>query len=482
MRNTKRILAGFLAFSMVFATACGSKDEGKAKTTTTESEEDYLATYTDKVEVDTQTAISETIAALPGGEESTIRYMGENDINPTKANPEMSVELKLFESKGGKITFTRVTNAARFDKLAEAIITQQDVPDIFKHEWLAFPSQIIQERYQPINDIVDFDAPLWTDVKETAEQYCFKGDYYVAPLDFVPSAMLFYDKDIIEAEGLTDPYETYIAGEWDWDAWRSVMEEYVMGGDAENQRYGVNGFFKPHLVQQTGETMVTMKDDKFYSNLDNADIEKAEDFLYGITKDGLVLGGWLGSANDCFTNNTLFYAMGEWAATGSANGPKEEDNWGVVPIPHYADDPQQITTSDMTAFMWINGSTKADAVKCWFECYRASKTDPEYVEANKKTFFTNNPYWTEEMYDVKMSLVSSDYFQIFDYGFGVSSTLGDRNAFDGNQCLIDALYGDVTAVDEEGVQKSWTQVRDTYANIVESEIDALNNALESYGK
>ena len=479
----KRLLAGFLAVSMVFSlTACGKDDEKGAKTTTTESEEDYLATYTNKVEIDTDAGVAGEIASLPGGEESTIRYMGENDINPTKASPEKSVELKLYESKGGKITFSRVTNAQRFDKLAEAIITQTDVPDIFKHEWLAFPSQIIQERYQPINSIVDFDDPLWSDVKETAEQYCFQGDYYVAPLDFVPSAMLFYDKQTIENESLEDPYELYLEGEWTWDAWHDIMTEFVQGGDAENVRYGVNGFFKPHIVQQTGETMVILEDDVFKSNIANADIEKAETFLYDITKEGLVLNGWLGNVRDCFSNNALFYAMGEWAATGATNGPKEDDNWGVVPIPQYTANPQQITTSDMTAFMWIKDSKKADAVKCWFECYRASKTDPEYVEANKQTFFTNNPYWTEEMYEVKMDIVSSDYLQIFDYGFGVSSTLGDRNAFDGNQCLIDALYGDVTVIDEEGIQKSWTQVRETYATIIDSEIATLNDALKEYGK
>ena len=88
-------------------------------------------------------------------------------------------------------------------------------------------------------------------------------------------------------------------------------------------------------------------------------------------------------------------------------------------MPAYPDDPQKITTSDMTAYMWVRGSTKGDAVKCWFECVRASKTDPAYVDANKQTFFTNNPYWTEEMYQVKMDIVGEDYLQIFDYGFGV---------------------------------------------------------------
>ena len=40
--------------------------------------------------------------------------------------------------------------------------------------------------------------------KETADQFNFNGDYYVAPLDFVPSAMIFYDKQMIDGENLED--------------------------------------------------------------------------------------------------------------------------------------------------------------------------------------------------------------------------------------------------------------------------------------
>ncbi len=467
MKAYKRFLAGLCAVATVFSiTACSKDDE--------QSSSEYKQQV--KVEV---TASAEDIASLPGGEESTILYMGENDLNPTSDGQEKSVELKLFEEKGGKIEFSRVANKERFDKLAAAIIAQTDVPDIFKYEWLAFPSQIVQERYQPINDLVDFESPLWSGVKETADQFNFNGDYYVAPLDFVPSAMIFYDKQMIDGENLEDPYTLYSNGEWTWDTFRELMNEYVNNAAADEVRYGINGFFKPHIIQQTGKTMVIKDGDTFINNTGDADIEKGENFLYELSKDGLVLNEWIGGAANCFSKNCLFYGMGEWAATGP-NQPEEDDEWGVVPMPAYPDDPQKITTSDMTAYMWVRGSTKGDAVKCWFECVRASKTDPAYVDANKQTFFTNNPYWTEEMYQVKMDIVGEDYLQIFDYGFGVSSALGDRNSFDGNQCLIDALYGDVTVVNEEGVQQTWTQVREQYNSIINNEITKLNEELAKY--
>lgn len=82
----------------------------------------------------------------------------------------------------------------------------------------------------------------------------------------------------------------------------------------------------------------------------------------------------------------------QWASglTQATRLQRRAENWGVVPIPQYDDNQQKITTSDMTAFMWVKGSTRSEAVKCWFECVRASKTDPKYEQTNKDKFMENN--------------------------------------------------------------------------------------------
>ena len=86
------------------------------------------------------------------------------------------------------------------------------------------------------------------------------------------------------------------------------------------------------------------------------------------------------------------------------------------------------------------------------------------------------------MYGVFQDVISDDYFMIFDYAFGVSFKLGDRKQFDGNQCLVDALYGSSSSEDEDGNQMTWTQVRETYSSTVDSEVNTLNKAVEQYIK
>lgn len=466
MKNYKRIMAGALALGMVLTTASCGKDGKK-------DDKNSKFEATNNVEVEDDSNIS----AIPDGADGNLLYLGENDLNPTSGNAEISTELALFEAKGGSITYSATTHFDRFDKLAAAITANQNVPDIFKYEWLAFPSQVVREMYQPIDSIVDFESDLWAPTKEVADQFALNGEHYVAPLTYEASAMLCYDNSIIESEGLDDPYQLYLNDEWTWSAWEDIMAEYV-GNATDTERYGVNGFFETHFVQQTGKRLIEYDaaTNTFSSNLKDPDIEKAENKLYDMNKSGLILDGWIGSASDCFSQNCLFYAMGDWAYTGNS-GPKDGDNWAIVPIPASDDNPQKITTSNMTAYMWVKGSEKSDAVKCWFECCRVAKTDEKYAETNKKKFMENNPYWTDEMYDVRMDAISDNYMMIFDYVFGVSNTLGDENSFDGNQKLADYLYGAVTTTDEDGNQPTWAQVREQYSATVDSEIKDINERL-----
>ena len=465
MKNYKRVIAGAFALAMALSAAsCGSKKEDKDSSS-------FEATNNVKVEDD------ETISAIPEGSATELLYLGEGDLNPTAGNPETSTELTLFQKRGGSIKYSATTHDERFDKLAAAITANKDVPDIFKYEWIAFPSQIVREMYQPIDSIVDFESDIWSPTKDVADQFVLKGEHYVAPVGYEASAMLCYDNSVIESEGLDDPYQLYLDGEWTWSAWENIMTDYV-GNATDTERYGVNGFFKNHFVQQTGKRLVEYDSDSntFVNNLKDPDIEKAENMLYDMNKKGLILGGWIGSASDCFSQNCLFYAMGDWAYTGNS-GPKEGDNWAIVPIPASDDNPQKITTSNMTAYMWVKGSDKADAVKCWFECNRVAKTDPKYAETNKEKFMENNPYWTEEMYNVRTDVVSDDYMMIFDYIFGISNTLGDEKSFDGNQKLADYIYGAVASTDEDGNQPTWAQIREQYSATVDSEIKDMNKRL-----
>ena len=347
---------------------------------------------------------------------------------------------------------------------------------------MAFPAQVLKDMYQPVDDIVNFDDPLWADTKDAADQFTMNGKHYVAPISFSVGTLMMYDNGVIEANGLDDPYEEYVDGNWNWDTWNEIMSEFVEGAPAGTERYGINGWFQTQVIQQTGKTMVNYDGEKFTSNLDDPDIERAENMLYDLGKKGYVNTTWLGNAKMALKDGTnLFYCMGTWAMTGN-NGPSEGDDWRVVPVPSDPNSDEKFMTSDMTAYMWVKGSTSKEAVKCWYECARTANTDPEYQANGKEKFLNANPNWTEDMYNVFVDSSSSEYKQIFDYGYGISSTMSDDNTSSDGNCITRKLYEFTNKEDDSGKQYSWTELRQSYSATVDSELKTINAAVEAYNK
>lgn len=463
----------FLAFSIAMTSAlaafgCGSSASGSSSEVTTTVK---------KVEVqDTQ-----EIPDIPDGAQKEIIWMGTYDLNPRKG-ADKTVEMTLFNNKGGTVKFSQVSDSEKFDKLAAALMSQKDVPDIFKYEWMAFPAQVLKDMYQPVDDIVDFSDPLWADVKKNADLFVMGGKHYVAPISFTVGTLMMYDQDVIDSEGLIDPYEEYKNGNWNWDVWYDMMAEFVDNAPADTERYGINGWYQTQLIQQTGKTMVNYDGEKFTSNLNDPDIERAENLLYDIGKNKYVITDWLGNARKALSDgNILFYCMGTWAMTGN-NGPTDSDTWRVVPVPSDPNNDNKYMTADMLAYMWVKGSTANEAVKTWFECSRMANTDQEYLDNGKEKFLNANTNWTEDMYQVFMDCSSSEYQMVFDYGYGISSLLSDDNANEDGACVTRKLYENTNKTDDSGKQYTWSEVRDSYSSTVDAELKTINDSVAKFNK
>lgn len=471
MKNLKRLIAGMLAVMTTFALAGCPKSDSSSDSGSSVKGETVKVVSTDD------------IADIPDGAETELLFMGDKDLNPTATN-EKSVGLNLFEDKGGSIKWSRVTSQNKFTKLGAAVTSGKDVPDIFKYEWLAFPCQVVQGFYQPINDVVNFDDAMWTDVKSTAEQYSLDGKYYVAPISYNPSSMLFYNRKNITDNGFDDPLDLYYEGEWTIDALEELMNDWCKSADGDDQRYGINGYFSLQIIQQTGETMVKTDDNiTFTNNLSDPKIAKAEERLSNWKKNGYVQPDWIGGAASAFEKNILFYAMGEWAATGTS-GPGSSDDWGVVPFPKDTsyDGDKPITTADMTAYMWVIGSEKKDAVKTFYECYRVAETDPTYIQNTKDKWLADNTYWSEEDYDIIRTVADPDEnLMLFDPAYGTSSLMGDDNGgFMKGVNLTTWLYTGCTKPDEQGVEYTWTQLKEKYTSTVDSELEKINSQITKF--
>ena len=71
------------------------------------------------------------------------------------------------------------------------------------------------------------NAPLWQDVKDAMEIYNFNGKHYEFVNSVSAEAVVIYNKQTIEENGFDDPWELYQAGEWNWDTFTSMLEQFV---------------------------------------------------------------------------------------------------------------------------------------------------------------------------------------------------------------------------------------------------------------
>lgn len=477
MKLSKRLLAALMALAATVAiTGCGSSNK-----------ED--AAYKDKITVPSTDAID----AIPEGAANTLQYLGVSDLNPSDSAKEKSVEMTLFNDKGGKVEYIKTETFNLSNKLSSLILADTP-PDMISYGSgiMVYPCNIIKGVFQPVDEIVDFNSDIWADMKPIADQFAIAGKHYVAPATFGDTvSLMFYDKKVFQDEALADPYELYQQGNWNWDTARAIMAEYVQGATGDEERYGVWGWFADHIFATTGSTIIKYDEEKdeFVNNSKDPNLERAANYLYNLEKDGLINPeGWLGNPKSTFEHNTLFCSLGRWAAVTN-NAPQEGDDWMCVPIPKDPNADAYYRALDITVptnTLWVAGSTKKEAMKCWLECCKIANTNDEFKAANKQKFFENAPNWTEEMYQMACEEVFSDKFTlIVDPGTGISTVLSDDSAAtnDERKAINQYMYLATTKHDySTGAQYTWTQVREKYNPTINSELKKFNKTYKQFLK
>ncbi|MFT3950548.1 MAG: extracellular solute-binding protein [Oscillospiraceae bacterium] len=482
MKTCKKTLAMLLALTAALSVVgCGDKDDGSAAET---SHVDLVSVNSLNLSNESGTdsgSLTQTMSKIPDGQ-GEIEWLSYFDLNPV-GTEEKSTQLSLFEQLGGSIKYTRCASMSKYDALAKREISG-DVPDIFWHEGMTFPANVIDGMFQSIDPIVDFDTPLWADVKNAASQYVLNGKHYVAPIAFNQLSVICYDKARMNDAGLKDPYDLYKKNEWTWDTMEDMMRTYVEAATGDQVRYGVNGWFHAFIFRSTGETLIKYDADKqeYVNNMDSPQLQRAANWLYDLSSDGLVNLTWYDEARKAFDDNTLFYAMGPWASTG-IHTPTGDEEYGVVPMPRDPQSDTYYTSLETNAYMWVKGSTKTAAVKTWMECAKLANTQEDYIATGKEKFFVNNPGWTEDMWNLVYGPEARSNFTIVvDPGYGITTALSNNDAAtnDTKEALIPYLYSSVSKKDENETQMTWTGLRTAYAGTVDSELATFNAKLKDF--
>lgn len=428
MKKLKALLAVLIMSVTTFsATACGkSKSE-------TEKKPEYKMPK-EREELLLKAMENEKNYTLEGElENKTIKWMSDWDINPTSAAPMPQSDLYYFQKVyGGKIEYYHVDYDQRYDKLAEAISSGEGIDFFYAGNGDAIPKGAIREMFVPVDDYIDFDSPLWKDMKDINDSLMWNGKHYMAVvLTTGDSVVVVYNRKTMQEAGLDDPAVLFENEKWTWDTFQKMLEKFV---DTSNQRYGIDGWwFEFGLMNTTGVPPVGLENGKLVNNLGDPSMERYQNWLYELNqKDLIAIGmgdyGWEDKPNYIGEGKLLFYPVGlyEFFAKPEVWQEKFGEDAFFVPMPRDPEADEYYVPAKMESYAIVSGAQNPEGVARYLDCKRYLLLNKEARQVADKNMFEVDYGWTPEMVAMKDSMQKlADENPVIDISRGVSADCGE---------------------------------------------------------
>ncbi len=247
---------------------------------------------------------------------------------PNTGNPLNEVRWQLFKEAERKFNFTwEVIPSALYadlnQKVETAFISGTFIADAFRTtHYMAVPKWEKMGLILPINDYIDFELDLW-------KQYThFFGLIYPEKIyamnmgaNTLANIGLWYNKEILDREGISDLYEYLDKGAWNWNMFIEVAIKTTKDFDGNGivDQWGVGGASVAYLAQgilySNKGTIVSKSADtgKFVYNLDGSNSLKAMQLFSDLYNTYKVAAT---GAESQFKNNKMtMFAQTMWYGT-----------------------------------------------------------------------------------------------------------------------------------------------------------------------
>lgn len=422
MKKFKRYMASLTAFAAVFSLfSC----QNNVKKSTVNKDLDP------KIREELNDIVSNEELLTGELENKKIKWMATWDINPGPTGKNVPIELALFQERyGGEIEYYAVTWENRYDKLAAAIQSGEGIDFFSASDSDAFPKGA-KGMFAPIDDYIDFDSPLWSDVKDVNDSIMWNGNHYVAVV-FVTgdNCAVIYNRDTIEEAGLEDPAVLYEQGNWTWDTFEDILIKFV---DKDNKKFGIDGWwFEFGLMSTTGVPPVTIENQKLVNNLGAPAMERVQNYLYELyNKDCIAICtesfGSKDMPNYIGEGKTLFYPCGlyQFYCEPEQWQKKFGENAFFVPMPKDPEADEYYVPTGMDAFVMVKGGQNPEGVAKYLDCKRYTLLNDK-VRSIADEQMVEDYGWSQDMIDMKDSMQSlAEENPVYDFSKGVSADCGE---------------------------------------------------------
>ena len=302
--------------------------------------------------------------------------------------------------------------------------------------------------------------------------YDFGGKHYTFVTNLRANYYVYYNMETIEANGLDDPWELYKAGEWNWDTFKSMLEEFV---DEENDQWGLDNWFNElALMYSAGVPVVSSEDGQIKCNLNDPVMEKAMNYQYDLYNAGLILPmeqfNWSIQPAMMGEGRELFWIGGFWEAEGDpsvwTHGITPE-NLGFVPTPSPAgSDPYQAAAVE--GYVLCKGATNPEGVARFAECTIVAVNDPDSIAISERKIM-DDAKWPQELIDRTNEINAlAKQYPVVDLVSGCSADIESLTTASATSAVKAAFHG-----------TDWATTRETYADTLTMLVDEVNTELQA---
>lgn len=270
MRTSKRVVSALLASTLIIGAAgcgggggrtteAGNNGGEPAQTTsavtTTEDPNKAIDTevnYEDMANIEEVSSSNEEGAGKlyeSGKTAGNLKVLCFYDFH--NIEPDASVSKVYAERFGGTVE-TEICGSTEVPERLGVLMASGQSPDIIRSGWEYMPGYFINNRFQPMDDWLDINSPIWKDMSNILESYAYNGKHYYWPSNLSPNYGITYCTANVEATGCKDPMDLYFSGEWTWNEFEDILLKWK-AIDPENVGISMGESSALHLAATTGD-------------------------------------------------------------------------------------------------------------------------------------------------------------------------------------------------------------------------------------
>ncbi len=420
---------------------------------------------------------------------TTIKWINFHDpFHNYKDTEKVNTGYWTFKEKYGcEIEWIETTWENNAETLANLVVAGNS-PDFTQAGEGIFPSGALRGMYQPVDTYIDYDDPLWADMKRFAyDYYSLDGRPYFIINDMSFNKVVIYNRRVIDEYGYDDPAELYANDEWFWSTFYDMCLDF---SDPDQNRYALAGWFFPAGIMHSSGSVIVSYDpeqQKFVSNADDPRLERAEDLLYNLNKNDCTFpisnNGWTVrdgvEGKGLKEGDMLFYIAGTYAFTGPVEdvsalmGDMESHEVMLVPLPRDENgDGKYYIESEPVGYVMIKGASNPEGVALFSACERFKVIDPT-VDSIEVKQLREIYLWTDEM------------LNMYDECYRIASELAENG-----EAIV--LYGDglgnvnsyASQFETQGFvaggAQTWAQLKEQNQETLNYYLDDLNTQISEF--